>query len=154
MPDLLQRRRARLAAARLYFICDATPGGRPLEEVLAPALRGGVDVFQLRCKDAPDADILAAAAVAREWCEVAGALFILNDRPDLVAAAGADGVHVGQDDVAVAEARRIAGPDALVGLSTHTPQQVDAAHAAGVDYIGVGPVHVTPTKPGRPAVGT
>jgi thiamine-phosphate pyrophosphorylase len=151
--SLLQRRRARLAAARLYLVCDATPGGRPLEDVLAPALRGGVDVFQLRCKDATDAEILAAAAVAREWCEVAGALFIINDRPDLVAATGADGVHVGQDDTPVEEARRVAGPDALVGLSTHDPQQVDAGQAIA-DYIGVGPVHVTPTKPGRPATGT
>ncbi|HWI71824.1 MAG TPA: thiamine phosphate synthase, partial [Baekduia sp.] len=99
-----------------------------------------------------DAEILEAAAVAREWCEVAGALFILNDRPDLVGAAGADGVHVGQDDAGVAEARAIAGPDVLVGLSTHSPSQIDAAGDA--DYIGVGPVHVTPTKPGRPAVGT
>jgi len=148
----LERRRARLARARLYLVCDATPGGRPLEAVLAPALRGGIDVFQLRCKDADDEAILAAAEVAREWCEVAGALFILNDRPDLVAAAGADGVHVGQDDVPVAEARRIAGPDALVGQSTHTPEQVDAG-SAQADYIGVGPVHTTPTKPGRPAVG-
>lgn len=151
--SLLQRRRARLAAARLYLVCDATPGGRPLEDVLAPALRGGVDVFQLRCKDAEDAEILAAAEVAREWCEVAGALFIINDRPDLVAPTGADGVHVGQDDTPVAEARRIAGPDALVGLSTHSPEQVDGGSAVA-DYIGVGPVHVTPTKPGRPAVGT
>ncbi|HWI72753.1 MAG TPA: thiamine phosphate synthase, partial [Baekduia sp.] len=150
--SLLERRRARLAGARLYLICDATPGGRPLEDVLAPALRGGVDVFQLRCKDASDAEILEAAAVAREWCEVAGALFILNDRPDLVGAAGADGVHVGQDDAAVAETRAIAGPDVLVGLSTHSPSQIDATGDA--DYIGVGPVHVTPTKPGRPAVGT
>ena len=151
--SLLERRRARLAGARLYLVCDATPGGRPLEDVLAPALRGGVDVFQLRCKDAGDAEILEAATVAREWCEVAGALFILNDRPDLVAAAGADGVHVGQDDATVAEARAIVGPDALVGLSTHSPEQIDAAAGAGADYIGVGPVHATPTKPGRPAVG-
>jgi thiamine-phosphate pyrophosphorylase len=151
--SLLERRRARLATARLYFVCDATPGGRPLEDVLAPALRGGVDVFQLRCKDAGDEEILAAAAVAREWCEVAGALFIINDRPDLVAATGADGVHVGQDDTPVAEARAIAGPDALVGLSTHSPEQVDGGAAQGADYIGVGPVHATPTKPGRPAVG-
>jgi thiamine-phosphate pyrophosphorylase len=150
---LRERRRARLAGARLYLISDARPGGRSLNDVLGPALRGGVDVFQLRCKDATDAEILEAAAEAREWCEVAGALFILNDRPDLVAAAGADGVHVGQDDLPVAEARRLVGPEALVGLSTHSPEQVDAAHAADVDYIGVGPVHVTPTKPGRPAVG-
>lgn len=150
--SLLERRRRRLAHARLYLVSDATPGGRTLEEVLAPALRGGVDVFQLRCKDATDEEILAAATVAREWCEVAGALFILNDRPDLVQAAGADGVHVGQDDTPIAEARRLAGPDALVGLSTHSPEQVDAGSAVA-DYIGVGPVHTTPTKPGRPAVG-
>ncbi|MES1192872.1 MAG: thiamine phosphate synthase [Solirubrobacterales bacterium] len=149
--SLLERRRARLSTARLYLICDATPGGRPLESVLAPALRGGVDIFQLRCKDASDEEILEAATVAREWCEVAGALFILNDRPDLVAATGADGVHVGQDDLSVADARALAGPDALVGQSTHSPEQVDAGAVA--DYIGVGPVHTTPTKPGRPAVG-
>jgi thiamine-phosphate pyrophosphorylase len=154
MPSsLLQRRRRRLAAARLYLVSDARPGGRDLESVLAPALRGGVDVFQLRCKDATDEEILEAATVAREWCEVADALFIINDRPDLVGPAGADGVHVGQDDTPVAEARGIAGPDALVGLSTHSPEQIDEAHAAGADYIGVGPVHATPTKPGRAAVG-
>ena len=82
-----------------------------------------------------------------------GALFILNDRPDLVAATGADGVHVGQDDAPVADARAIVGSERIVGLSTHSPAQVDAASGAGVDYIGVGPVHETPTKPGRPAVG-
>jgi thiamine-phosphate pyrophosphorylase len=149
-----ERRRARLAGARLYLICDARPGGRALGDVLGPALRGGVDVFQLRCKDATDEEILAAAADAREWCEVADALFVLNDRPDLAAAAGADAVHVGQDDLSIAEARALVGPDVLVGKSTHSPEQVDAAHAEGADYIGVGPVHTTPTKPGRPAVGT
>jgi thiamine-phosphate pyrophosphorylase len=97
--------------------------------------------------------LLENAALVREACSDAGALFILNDRPDLVAAAGADGVHVGQDDMSVADARSLAGDDALVGLSTHSPQQVDEAQTAGVDYIGVGPVHLTPTKPGRPAVG-
>jgi thiamine-phosphate pyrophosphorylase len=95
--------------------------------------------------------VLAAAAVAREACAAAGALFILNDRPDLVTAAGADGAHVGQDDLPLARARELAGEDRLIGQSTHSPAQVDAA--AGADYIGVGPVHATPTKPGRPAVG-
>lgn len=154
MATLLERRRARLAGARLYLICDARPGGRPLSDVLGPALRGGVDVFQLRCKDATDAEILEASADAREWCEIAGALFVLNDRPDLAAATGADAVHVGQDDASVAQARALAGPDVLVGKSTHSPDQVDAAYAEGADYIGVGPVHTTPTKPGRAAVGT
>jgi thiamine-phosphate pyrophosphorylase len=141
----------RLARARLYFVSAGRPGGRALADVLPAALRGGVDVFQLRCKHDDDEAILAAAQVAREACRAAGALFILNDRPDLVAAAGADGVHVGQDDMPVAAARELAGRDRLVGQSTHSPPQVDAGAAA--DYIGVGPVHATPTKQFRPAVG-
>ena len=140
-------RRARLADAQLYFIAGATavPG------VLRAALAGGVDLFQLRDKTLGDDELLRVAATARELCARAGALFIVNDRPDLAAAADADGVHVGQDDAPVAEARAAVGPERLVGLSTHTPAQVDAA--AGVDLIGVGPVHATPTKEGRPAVG-
>ena len=104
-------------------------------------------------KDAPDEEIVSAgrrfAAVAAEH----GALFILNDRPDLVETTGADGVHVGQDDATVDDARAALGPDRLIGLSTHSAAQIDAAAEAPVDYIGVGPVHETPTKPGRPAVG-
>jgi thiamine-phosphate pyrophosphorylase len=144
-------RRARLQTARLYFIADARPGGRPLAEVLAPALAGGVDLFQLRDKHAPDEEILAAAAIARQLCAGAGALFFVNDRPDLAAAAGADGVHVGQDDGSVAAARAVVGPDALVGQSTHRPTEIDAATDA--DLIGVGPVHATPTKAGRAPAG-
>jgi thiamine-phosphate pyrophosphorylase len=104
----------------------------------------------VREKDATDEDVLAAAAVARELCAAAGALLLVNDRPDLAVRAGADGVHVGQDDMPVAEVRAIAGPELLVGLSTHAPAEIERA---GADYIGVGPVHTTPTKPGRPAVG-
>jgi thiamine-phosphate pyrophosphorylase len=143
-------RRERLRAARLYLVTGARPGGRPLADVLTPALRGGVDIVQLREKDGADEDVLAAAAEAGALCAEAGALFLVNDRPDLAVAAGADGVHVGQDDMAVAEARAVVGPELLVGLSTHAPAEVDAADA---DYIGVGPVHATPTKPGRLAVG-
>lgn len=143
-------RRARLQSARLYLIASDRPGGRPLAEVLGPALDGGVDLFQLRAKQAPDEAVLAAAAVARDLCAAAGALFFVNDRPDLAATAGADGVHVGQDDMPVARAREIVGADRLVGLSTHAPADIDAADA---DLIGVGPVHSTPTKAGRPAVG-
>ena len=135
----------------MYFVCGAHPGGRPLADVLAPALAGGVDVFQLREKDAPDSEVLRAALVARALCAETGALFILNDRPDLVDAAGADGVHVGQDDMPVAQARSVVGPDRVVGLSTHSEAQADAAQ--GVDYFAVGPVHATPTKEGRPAIG-
>jgi len=151
--SVLSDRRERLDRARLYLICGARPGGRDLAAVLEPALAGGVDVFQLRAKDAPDDDLLAASGIARELCSAAGALFILNDRPGLVEQAGADGAHVGQDDMTVREARELAGPHALVGRSTHTPAQVDDAGASGADYLGVGPVHATPTKPGRPAVG-
>jgi thiamine-phosphate pyrophosphorylase len=141
-------RRERLRAARLYLVCDEQP-----DEFLATVLGAGVDIVQLRIKDADDGAIVAAGRRFGRAAERFGALFILNDRPDLVADAGADGVHVGQDDVAVAEARAIIGPDRLIGLSTHSPEQVDAAAGLAVDYIGVGPVHATPTKPGRPAVG-
>ncbi len=127
-------------------------GDQP-DEFLAGALGAGVDIVQLRMKDSPDREIVSAgrrfAAIAAEH----GALFILNDRPDLVEVTGADGVHVGQDDATVADARAVLGRDRLVGLSTHSPTQVDAAAEVAVDYIGVGPVHATPTKPGRPAVG-
>jgi len=147
----LDRRRARLAAARLYFIADERPGGRPLADVLPAALAGGVDVFQLRMKDVPDAAILAAAEVARGACEQAGALFVLNDRPDLAAQCDADGVHVGQDDLPLDRARQAVGPQRLVGRSTHAPADIDAD--ADADYLGVGPLHATPTKPGRRPVG-
>jgi thiamine-phosphate pyrophosphorylase len=141
-------RSERLARARVYLVCDERPDG-----FLEAALSGGVDILQLRVKGAEDTRLIAAARRYGEICAAYGALFILNDRPDLVAAAGADGVHVGQDDMTVADARALVGHDRLVGLSTHTPEQIDAAAELDVDYIGVGPVHATPTKPGRPAVG-
>ncbi len=144
----MHERLNRLAEARLYLVCDDGA-----EAVLEPALRGGVDIVQLRCKEAPDSRILAAGERFAARCRAHGALFILNDRPDLVAAAGADGVHIGQDDAPVGEARALVGPERIIGLSTHSPAQIEAAMAADVDYIGVGPVHATPTKPGRPAVG-
>ena len=150
MPDL-DDRRARLAAARLYLVCDRRPGGRALADVLAPALAAGVDVVQLRDKAATRDELLAAAAPARDLCDEAGALLILNDHPELVQASGADGCHVGQDDMEAAAARAQAGADALVGQSTHFPDEV--AGATDVDYIGVGPVYATPTKPGRHPVG-
>ena len=149
----MKHRRARLRDARLYFVCDRRPAGRPLRDVLEAALRGGVDVFQLRDKDATDAELLETATAARELCAAHDALFLVNDRPDLAVAADADGVHVGQDDLPVDEARAIVGPDPLLGLSTHGPGQADAAAALDVDYIAVGPVHATPTKLGRPAIG-
>src|SRR5919206_4900672 len=141
--------RARLAAARLYLVCDARP-----RAFLDAALRGGVDIVQLRDKALDDEGIVAAARTFRAAADAAGALFVLNDRPDLVAACAADGVHVGQDDATPAQARALAGPDAIVGRSTHAPDQAAAADAdPDVDYLAVGPVHATPTKPGRPAAG-
>lgn len=147
----LSDRRARLHDARLYLVCDLRPGGRPLEDVLKPALDGGVDVVQLRDKRATADELIAAAVVARRLCDGAGALLIINDRPELVQAAGADGCHVGQDDMEPAAARERAGADRIVGRSTHFPGEVVAATDA--DYIGVGPVYATPTKPGRHPVG-
>ncbi len=102
-------------------------------------------------KDAADTAVLAAGRRFTRACAEHAALLIVNDRPDLAAAIDADGVHLGQDDIPVSEARALLGNERLIGLSTHTPEQIE--QAAGVDYIGVGPVHETPTKPGRPAVG-
>jgi len=141
--------RERLGTARLYLVCDA----RPLDWLRA-ALRGGVDLIQLRDRSLADAGLIEAAVAFRTAAAEAGALFTLNDRPDLVEACGADGVHVGQDDATPAEARAAIGPDRIVGRSTHAPDQADAAQAdPDVDYLAVGPVHETPTKPGRPAAG-
>ena len=142
------RLRVRLSTARLYLVCDEQP-----DAFLAAVLGAGVDILQLRMKDAGEEAVVAAGRRFARAAERFGALFVLNDRPDLVAAIGADGVHVGQDDVSVDEARAIIGPDRLIGLSTHSPEQVEAAAGVPVDYIGVGPVHATPTKPGRPPVG-
>ena len=147
----MDSRRERLRRARLYFVTDVQPG---LEELLAAALSGGVDMVQLRDKEAPDEELVAGAQVFRQLCDEHGALFWLNDRPDLVEACSADGVHVGQDDLPVASARAAVGSDALLGLSTHSPEQLGAALAEGVaDQLSVGPVWETPTKEGRPAAG-
>jgi thiamine-phosphate pyrophosphorylase len=157
--DLGAERRERLAAARLYLVCDANPGGRSLPEVLRAAVAGGVEVVQLRDKQLGDEELVAVANAARALCERLGALLIVNDRPLVARESGADGLHVGQDDTPIAEARELLGPDMLIGLSTHAEAEIDAAEPRAadgtplVDYIGVGPVHETPTKPGRPAVG-
>ena len=145
VPDV----RDALHTARLYLVC-----AEQTDAFLERALRGGVDIVQLRLKDVRDETIVATARRYAAVCHAHDVPLILNDRPDLVAEAGADGVHVGQDDMAVAQARALVGPDRLLGLSTHSPAQIDGAAAeAEIDYIGVGPVHATPTKPGRPAVG-
>ena len=152
--DLRAERRARLAAARLYLVTDSTPPGGDLPELLRASAAGGVDVLQLRDKQLADDQLVAVAHAARALCEQLGVLLIVNDRPFAATEAGADGVHVGQDDMDAADVRELVGEDMLIGLSTHAPAEIDAIDPALVDYIGVGPVHETPTKPGRAAVGT
>ena len=156
--ELLAERRRRLAAARLYFVCEAQPHGLAPDALLEAALRGGVDLIQLREKAPRCAEeLIAFAEPFARLSKEHGALFFVNDEPDLVTACGADGVHVGQDDLPVGEARERAGPTALVGLSTHSPAQFDAAMAAEgahpPDQLSAGPVWETPTKAGRPAAG-
>jgi thiamine-phosphate pyrophosphorylase len=158
--DLHADRLRRLTDARLYLVCDALPGGHGLEDFLPRAIAGGVEIVQLREKgcnwreDPYDRRFLReATGHAAGLCEEHGALFVVNDYPEVAVEIGADGVHVGQDDMPVSEVRAIVGPDMLVGLSTHTPDEIDAVDPTLVDYIGVGPIHATPTKRGRPAVG-
>jgi thiamine-phosphate pyrophosphorylase len=129
---------------RLYLIA---PARDDLAEFLEAAVRGGVDIVQIREKALADADLLPRLELAREITRKLRVPLVVNDRPDLARLCEADFVHVGQDDLPVAAARRL---DVAVGQSTHAPQEIDAAEA---DYIGVGPVFATPTKEGRPAVG-
>lgn len=144
-------RRRRLARSRLYLVLEAHPHGTEPDALLAAALRGGVDVVQLRDKALPDDELVAAAAPFRRACDAHGALFVLNDRPDLVEACDADGAHVGQGDMPLAEARAVVGAERIVGLSTHS--RADIEDAGGADYLGVGTVFATPTKPEDDTVG-
>lgn len=146
-------RRVRLAAARLYLVSGSFPDASKLPDLLRGAGAGGVDIVQLRDKHLADDELAAVANAARALCERLGTLLIVNDRPLVAREAGADGIHVGQDDMPVEDVREMVGPDMLIGLSTHAPEEIDAVDPAVVDYIGVGPVHETPTKEGRPAVG-
>jgi thiamine-phosphate pyrophosphorylase len=145
-------RRERLRTARLYFVCGARPGS-DLEALLRAALTGGADIVQLREKELGRAEIERAAGTFRRVADTFSALFVLNDDPELARACDADGVHVGQEDASVEEARELLGPDAIVGLSTHSTEQIAASAERPVDYISVGPIWETPTKEGRPAVG-
>src|SRR3954449_5107220 len=138
----------RLRSARVYLVLEAAAAS-----AVEPALRGGVDLVQLRDKDASDDEIVSAGRSLRSRCHEHGALFLVNDRPDLALACDADGVHVGQDDMPVADARGVVGAGRIVGTSTHSPDQVDAAEASDADYYAVGPVFETPTKAGRAATG-
>ena len=136
---------------RRLYLC--TPDRPDLLEFVSACIAGGVDVVQLREKSLDDRALLRRAKTLGRLCRDHGVPFVLNDRPDLALACGADGVHVGQDDCPPAVARRILGPGALVGFSTHSPGELDAATAEPVDYVSAGPVTPTPTKPGRPGTG-
>jgi thiamine-phosphate pyrophosphorylase len=142
-------RRARLERSRLYVVTGVRPD---LEEFLDAILEAGVDVVQLREKEAEAGDLLRWSETFRAVADRHGALFILNDRPDVALAAEADGVHLGQNDLPPAVARDLLGPDAIIGLSTHDRDQWDAA-SPEADYLCAGPVWETPTKPGRLAAG-
>jgi thiamine-phosphate pyrophosphorylase len=142
-------RRAKLARSRLYLVLEARPHGRDPAPLLEAALRGGVDIVQLREKELADDELVLAAEPFRRACDAHGALFVLNDRPDLVERTGADGVHVGQGDAPLADALAAVGPDAIVGLSATTAAELHG----DPDYFGVGAIFGTPTKPESDAGG-
>ena len=154
-----QQLRERLRVARLYLVTSPSPR---LEAVVEAALEGGVRLVQYRAKDgslAPDgqpitdAVRLQQAQALRQLCSRYGALFLVNDRIDIALAVDADGVHLGQGDLPPALARQLLGPEKLIGRSTHALAQLQQAMRDGCDYVGVGPVNATPTKPGREPVG-
>jgi thiamine-phosphate pyrophosphorylase len=140
-----------LAGRNLYLCTSDRPD---LSSFLSACIAGGVDIVQLRDKGLEARAIVDRGRLAARVCADHGVPFILNDRPDLALEVGADGVHVGQDDAPPALARRILGPEAVVGLSTHAPAELDASVPEPVDYVSAGPVVPTPTKVGRPGTGT
>ena len=138
--------RTRLAGARLYVLLTGSKCTAALDWTIQQAADGGADVFQLREKTLPDRELIDRATRVRKWTRDAGVLFVVNDRPDIARLVGADGVHLGQDDLPVAAARRIVGPDMLIGVSTHNLEQVRQAVLDGADYLGVGPTFPSNTK--------
>ncbi|MFI7060720.1 thiamine phosphate synthase [Kribbella sp. NPDC050124] len=150
----MTERTERLHDARLYLCTDAREKQGDLEQFLDAALSGGVDIVQLRQKEMEAADELAALEVFADACKRHGMLLAVNDRADIAFAAGADVLHLGQRDLPVHAARAVIGPEPIVGRSTHTFSEVNAAVAEqGSDYFCVGPTWETPTKPGRQAAG-
>ena len=146
--------RERLGDARLYLCTDGRRERGDFGEFVEAALRGGVDIVQLREKGLEAREELALLEVMADAARRHGALWSVNDRADLAAVTGADVLHLGQDDLPVPAARRLIGAGPLVGRSTHDRAQVDAAEVEpDVDYFCVGPTWPTPTKPGRPAPG-
>jgi len=137
---------------RHLYLC--TPDREDVVQFVEECVRGGVDVVQLRDKHANAREIVERARMLAGVCGDLGVPLLMNDRPDLALECGADGVHVGQEDVSARVARQILGQDAVIGLSTHAPADVDASATEPIDYISAGPVVPTPTKPGRPGTGT
>ena len=143
-----------LAQARLYLCTDARSGPDELRQLVRAAYAGGVDVIQLRAKHAEAADELAGLAILREEAARAGKLFSANDRADIARMSQADVLHVGQRDLTPQQIRTLGLDETVIGLSTHTPEQMEAARQnPDVDYFCTGPVWATPTKPGRAAAG-
>ena len=136
---------------RRLYLC--TPDRPDLAAFVDACIRGGVDIVQLRDKVLDARPLLERARVVQKVCAGHGVPFVMNDRPDLALELGADGVHVGQDDAPPSLARRLLGADAIVGLSTHAPEELDASETEDVDYVSTGPVEATPTKPGRAGTG-
>jgi thiamine-phosphate pyrophosphorylase len=143
-----------LEQARLYLVAPARLRAGALAELVGELADAGVDLVQLREKEAEALEVMRAGEGILAACRAAAIPFVVNDRPDVALALGADGVHLGQGDVPVWVARRVLG-DVFVGRSTHSPAQLEAEWSASPapDYVSVGPVHPTPTKPGRPGVG-
>ena len=143
-----------MTAPRLYVILDrSVAGGRDLDAILAGALDGGAEMIQLREKTCPSGTLFPLAQRLRARCRAAGVPFIVNDRVDLAVAVDADGVHLGQDDLPPAAARALLKPGMILGLSTHSVEQAKAAQAAGADYVAVGSMFPTATKPEFQLVG-
>ncbi len=143
-----------MIAPRLYVVLDRTAsGGRDLDTILAGALDGGAEMIQLREKTLPSGTIFALAERLAVRCRAARVPFIVNDRVDLAVAVGADGVHLGQDDLPPAHARALMKPGMILGLSTHSVEQAEAAQGAGADYVAVGSMFPTATKPEFQLVG-
>jgi thiamine-phosphate pyrophosphorylase len=143
-----------LEEARLYLCTDSRSGRGDFAEFVDTAYAAGVDIVQLREKGLEAADEIRLLEIVAASAERHGKLFAVNDRADVAAAVGAPILHLGQDDLPVSTARRLLGDEVIIGRSTHSPTQFDAAAVeAGVDYLCAGPTWTTPTKPGRPAAG-
>lgn len=146
--------RALLQSCRLYGIVDmGYTRPEQVEERTRALIAGGVRIIQLRAKGVALDTVRKLAEKMQGICREGGAIFVLNDYPELAAAIGADAVHVGQDGGSLASVRAVVGDSMIVGRSTHSPEQAAAAHAEGADYIGFGPLFPTGTKPGRPSIG-